>query len=102
MLNLTACQCDLAGLGLGAQCDKTLQGLDWEFTVIEDEQANAMAAPGGRVIVFTGLLKLLRSEDQLAAVLAHEIAHVLARHTVRLAHVHAEAMPVHTWHLVAA
>ena len=44
---------------------------------------NALAAPGGKVLVFTGLLKALRSEDQLAAVLSHEVAHVIARHTVR-------------------
>jgi Zn-dependent protease with chaperone function len=37
-------------------------------------------APGGKVVVFTGLLRLMRSEDELAAVLAHEAAHVLARH----------------------
>ena len=59
------------------------QDLQWEFAVVDDPQLNAMAAPGGKVVVFTGLLKALQQEDQLAAVLSHEIAHVVARHTVR-------------------
>ena len=50
--------------------------------MVDDPQLNAMAAPGGKVLVYTGLLRALQQEDQLAAVLSHEIAHVLARHTV--------------------
>ena len=61
-----------------------MQGLDWEFVVVDDPQLNAMAAPGGKVLVYTGLLRALQQEDQLAAVLSHEIAHVLARHTVSM------------------
>ncbi len=38
--------------------------------------------PGGKVVVYTGLLKILEQDDELAAVLAHEVAHVLARHAV--------------------
>ena len=52
----------------------------WEIEVFEDDSANAFALPGGKIGVHTGLLKVAKNQDQLAAVLAHEIAHVLAQH----------------------
>ena len=58
-------------------------GLDykWEFRLIaDDKQANAFALPGGKVAVYTGILPITRDESGLAAVLGHEIGHVLARH----------------------
>ncbi len=56
-------------------------GYQWEFRVIQDDkQANAFALPGGKVAVYTGMLTVTRDEAGLAAVLAHEIGHVLARH----------------------
>lgn len=58
-----------------------LQGLDWEVAVIESPEQNAFVAPGGKVFVFTGMLPLCRDEDGVAAVLGHEIAHVVAHHT---------------------
>mmetsp|Transcript_20714 Transcript_20714/g.62420 ORF Transcript_20714/g.62420 Transcript_20714/m.62420 type:complete len:383 (-) Transcript_20714:334-1482(-) len=57
-----------------------MQGLQWEFVVINSEETNAFVVPGGKVVVYTSMLKLLRSDDELAAVLAHEVGHVLARH----------------------
>lgn len=54
--------------------------LAWEFTVIEDETPNAFALPGGKVGVHTGLFKVAENDDQLAAVMAHEVAHAIARH----------------------
>ncbi len=53
---------------------------DWQFTVIEDEEPNAFALPGGKVGVNTGLFKVAENDDQLAAVMGHEIAHAIARH----------------------
>eukprot|EP00823_Brevimastigomonas_motovehiculus_P004416 TRINITY_DN2917_c0_g1_i1.p1 TRINITY_DN2917_c0_g1~~TRINITY_DN2917_c0_g1_i1.p1 ORF type:complete len:350 (+),score=29.86 TRINITY_DN2917_c0_g1_i1:75-1124(+) len=53
----------------------------WSFTVIDSREANAFVVPGGQVVVFTGLLKVLKSPDQLAAVLSHEIGHTIARHS---------------------
>jgi beta-barrel assembly-enhancing protease len=50
------------------------------FHVIEGEEVNAFALPGGYVYVYTGLIKLASDEDEFAAALAHEIAHVAARH----------------------
>ncbi len=57
--------------------------LDYHFTVIESDQVNAFAAPGGFIYFYTGLLKQMDSEAELAAVVAHEISHVVARHGVR-------------------
>ena len=59
----------------------TDRGYQWEFRVIQDDKpANAFALPGGKVAVYTGMLAVTRDEAGLAAVLGHEIAHVLARH----------------------
>lgn len=55
-------------------------GYAWEFKVLEDKQANAFALPGGKVAVYTGLLPITRDDAGLAAVLGHEVAHVIARH----------------------
>lgn len=55
-------------------------GYRWEFTVFEDPAPNAFALPGGKIGVNTGLFEVARNEDQLAAVIAHEMAHVVARH----------------------
>ncbi|GBD43393.1 Beta-barrel assembly-enhancing protease [bacterium HR40] len=54
----------------------------WEFRVFEDDDPNAFALPGGKVGVHTGLFKVAKNDAQLAAVLAHEIAHAVARHGV--------------------
>ncbi|MAG34344.1 MAG: peptidase [Deltaproteobacteria bacterium] len=52
----------------------------WEVELFEDDSANAFALPGGKMGVHTGLLKIARTPSQLAAVLGHEVGHVLARH----------------------
>ena len=57
--------------------------LEYHFNIVDDDSVNAMALPGGYVYVFRGMLAHLRSEEELAAVLAHEVAHVTARHYVR-------------------
>jgi predicted Zn-dependent protease len=62
-------------------------GFKWNFNVIESDQANAFALPGGKVAVYTGILKVTQNEDGLSAVMGHEIAHALARHGAeRMAH----------------
>ncbi|MDH5641609.1 MAG: M48 family metallopeptidase, partial [Nitrospira sp.] len=53
----------------------------WEFAIIQDEKmVNAFALPGGKVAVFTGILKYTKTEDGLATVIGHEVAHALQRH----------------------
>ena len=56
------------------------QDFEWEFRVIEKDIANAFALPGGKVAVYTGILKYTQSADGLAVVMSHEVAHALARH----------------------
>lgn len=58
-----------------------LKNTTWEFTVVNSPQINAFAVPNGKVVVFTGLLRLFPNDDELAVVIAHEIAHVVARHS---------------------
>ncbi len=59
----------------------TGKNYDWEFTVIDDPKVvNAFCLPGGKVVVYTGLLKLVSSDDELAVVMGHEIAHATLRH----------------------
>ncbi len=52
----------------------------WEVTVFQDKAVNAFALPGGKIGVYTGLLKVTRNQHQLATVIAHEVAHVIAEH----------------------
>lgn len=52
----------------------------WEIVVFRDQNINAFALPGGKIGVFTGLLNVAKTQDQLAAVIGHEVAHVLERH----------------------
>jgi len=55
---------------------------EWEFVVFDQpKQINAFAMPGGKVGIFSGLFQIVDDEDELASVIAHEIAHVTARHT---------------------
>ena len=54
---------------------------DWEVVVFKSDQVNAFAMPGGKIGVYTGLLKVAKTQDQLAAVLGHEVGHVMARHS---------------------
>ena len=52
----------------------------WEVVVFDDEQINAFALPGGKIGVYTGLLKVAENQHQLAAVIGHEVGHVIAEH----------------------
>jgi predicted Zn-dependent protease len=59
----------------------TAKNFQWEFFVIQnDEEANAFCLPGGKVFVYTGIFKYVSNDDELAAVMGHEIGHALARH----------------------
>ncbi len=55
-------------------------GYKWEFYVLESPQINAFCLPGGKIFVYTGLLKLVQNDDQLATVIGHEVAHAILRH----------------------
>ncbi len=58
-----------------------VEGVDkWEVVVFRDNQVNAFALPGGKIGVYTGIIKVATTPDQLAAVLGHEVGHVMAKH----------------------
>ncbi len=57
-----------------------IEGYKWEFNTIESKEANAWCMPGGKVVVYTGLLPLTQNETALAIVVGHEIAHAIAKH----------------------
>lgn len=57
-----------------------LDGFKWEFNLVDDQQVNAWCMPGGKVVVYTGLLPVAKTEAGLAVVMGHEIAHALALH----------------------
>ena len=59
---------------------KRIEGYKWEFNLVEDKQINAWCMPGGKVVVYTGLLPVTQDETSLAFVMGHEIAHAVARH----------------------
>lgn len=56
-------------------------GGNWDVKVFDSKDVNAFALPGGKIGVYTGLLKVTQSQDQLAAVIGHEVSHVLAGHS---------------------
>jgi predicted Zn-dependent protease len=56
-------------------------GSPWEVRVFQSDEVNAFALPGGKIGVYTGLLKVAENEDQLATVLGHEVTHVIAKHS---------------------
>jgi predicted Zn-dependent protease len=59
---------------------KDLKNFKWEYNTIEENIVNAWCMPGGKVVVYTGLLPVSQTEEGLAVVMGHEIAHAIARH----------------------
>jgi predicted Zn-dependent protease len=57
-----------------------LNGYEWEFNLVDDKAVNAWCMPGGRVVVYTGILPVAKDEGGLAVVMGHEIAHAVANH----------------------
>lgn len=57
-----------------------LKDYNWEFNLVDDPTVNAWAMPGGKVVVYSGLLPIAKNEDGLAVVMGHEIAHAIAHH----------------------
>jgi predicted Zn-dependent protease len=69
------------GERLVAVCDR--RELVYRFAVVDDPDVNAFSLPGGYVFIHAGLVKRTAGDDELAAVIAHEIAHITARHAVK-------------------
>ncbi|KAM0047390.1 putative peptidase M48 [Helianthus debilis subsp. tardiflorus] len=59
-----------------------LEGLEWEVLVVKNDSVNAYCLPGGKIVVFTGILKHLKTDEEIATIIGHEVAHVVAIHAV--------------------
>ncbi|KAL5727902.1 metalloendopeptidase [Ranunculus cassubicifolius] len=69
---------------------KHLDGLNWEVLVVDEPVVNAFCLPGGKIVVFTGLLKHFKADAEIATIIGHEVAHAVARHA-------AEGMTKNMW-----
>lgn len=65
-----------ASKGLSAQLD----GYKWEYNLVDDKAVNAWCMPGGKIVVYTGLLPITQNEAALAAVMGHEVSHAIFNH----------------------
>lgn len=63
----------------GMQAD--LQNYAWEFNLVKSDEINAFCMPGGKIVVYEGIMKLFSNDDELAVVLGHEVAHAVAKHS---------------------
>ena len=62
------------------------ENFKWEYTLVDDDKMlNAWCMPGGKIAIYTGILKITQNDDALAAVMGHEIAHAVAKHSVERA-----------------
>ncbi|MFC1675064.1 Maf family nucleotide pyrophosphatase [Candidatus Omnitrophota bacterium] len=69
------------GKRIAAVCGR--KDIDYHFIVLEEDEVNAFALPGGFVYIYRGLIDKIENDDQLACVIAHEIGHIVARHSIK-------------------
>lgn len=69
------------GKKIAAVCDR--KDIDYHFKVLDDEEVNAVSLPGGFVYVNKGLIDKIDNDDELACILAHEVSHIVARHSIK-------------------
>lgn len=62
------------------QISRELAGFAWEFSLVDSNEVNAFCMPGGKVVVFSGILPVTKTEAGLAVVVGHEVAHAVAKH----------------------
>lgn len=73
----TATEKYLRASGFGSE----ISNFSWEFSLVKNKEVNAFCLPGGKIVVYEGLLSVARTEAELAVVLGHEIAHAVAKHS---------------------
>jgi len=61
--------------------ESEIKNFSWEFNLVKDPQVNAFCMPGGKIVVYEGLLPYVSSDDELAVVIGHEVAHAVAKHS---------------------
>ena len=69
------------GRKIAAVCDR--KEIDYHFNVLDDEEVNAVSLPGGYVYINKGLIDKVANDDELAGVIAHEVGHIVARHSIK-------------------
>ena len=72
---------EVIGNKIVSVCDR--KDIDYTFKVIDEEEVNAISLPGGFVYIYKGLVDKAGSDDELAAVIAHEVGHIVARHSIK-------------------
>ncbi len=72
---------DKVGKKVAKVCDR--KDVKYSFKVLDSEEINAFACPGGFIYIYKGLMKMMDSEAELAAVLGHEVGHIVARHSIK-------------------
>lgn len=78
-----AMQARIAAIGQRLAAVSERKDVKYQFKVLKADEVNALAAPGGYIYVFKGLVDLMPSDDELAGVIGHEVGHVVKRHTVK-------------------
>ncbi|MBE6309756.1 MAG: M48 family metallopeptidase [Bacteroidales bacterium] len=58
-----------------------IQNFSWEFNLVQSDEVNAFCMPGGKIVVYEGIMKLISSDDELAVIIGHEVAHAVAKHS---------------------
>ena len=61
--------------------ESEIANLQWEFNLVKNNEVNAFCMPGGKIVVYEGLLNICSSDDELAVVVGHEVAHAVAKHS---------------------
>ena len=61
--------------------ESDIQNYAWEFSLVANTEVNAFCMPGGKIVVYEGLMKMVSTEDELAVVIGHEVAHAVAKHS---------------------
>ncbi len=64
-----------------AGLESELQNYAWEFNLVKSDDVNAWCMPGGKIVVYEGIMNLVSSDDELAVVIGHEVAHAIAKHS---------------------
>lgn len=61
--------------------ESEIQNFQWEFNLVKSDEINAWCMPGGKIVVYEGIMNLVSSDDELAVVVGHEVAHAVAKHS---------------------
>ncbi len=61
--------------------ESEIKNYSWEFNLVQSDEVNAFCMPGGKIVVYEGIMKLISSEDELAVIVGHEVAHAVAKHS---------------------